>query len=97
MTTILLPSSRDFFCILSVWAAEAGKIGIESSVLTLVTDGVMLMDCYVYVSLNSDVSSFIFYVGFLAIVFSGFCVLAEEDAKKIVALIAVNIQRLKML
>nr|BAV82792.1 NADH dehydrogenase subunit 5 [Onchocerca ochengi] len=53
---------------------------------TLVTAGVMLMDCYVYISLNSDVLSFVFYVGFFTMVFSGFCALVEEDAKKIVAL-----------
>nr|BAV82925.1 NADH dehydrogenase subunit 5 [Wuchereria bancrofti] len=53
---------------------------------TLVTAGVMLMDCYVYVSLNSDVLVFVFYVGFFTMVFSGFCALVEQDAKKIVAL-----------
>ncbi|VDM09476.1 unnamed protein product, partial [Wuchereria bancrofti] len=53
---------------------------------TLVTAGVMLIDCYVYVSLNSDVLVFVFYVGFFTMVFSGFCALVEQDAKKIVAL-----------
>nr|YP_009306214.1 NADH dehydrogenase subunit 5 [Dirofilaria sp. 'hongkongensis']AOP18689.1 NADH dehydrogenase subunit 5 [Dirofilaria sp. 'hongkongensis'] len=53
---------------------------------TLVTAGVMLMDCYLYVSSNSDVLSFVFYIGFFTLVFSGFCALVENDAKKIVAL-----------
>lgn len=40
-----------------------------------------------YVSLNSDALSFVFHVGFFTtIIFSGFCALVEEDAKKIVAL-----------
>nr|BAV81390.1 NADH dehydrogenase subunit 5 [Acanthocheilonema viteae] len=53
---------------------------------TLVTAGVMLMDCYVYVTLNSDVLLVVFYVGFFTVIFSGVCSLYEEDAKKIVAL-----------
>lgn len=53
---------------------------------TLVTAGVMLMDCYFYVCLNSDVLTFVFYVGFFTIVFSGLCALVEQDAKKVVAL-----------
>nr|ADN52160.1 NADH dehydrogenase subunit 5 [Loa loa] len=53
---------------------------------TLVTAGVMLMDCYVFVSMSSDLLSFVFYVGFFTMFFSGFCALVEEDAKKIVAL-----------
>lgn len=46
---------------------------------TLVTAGVVLTDCYVYVFLNSDVASF-------AVVFSELCSLVEMDVKKIVAL-----------
>nr|BAV82668.1 NADH dehydrogenase subunit 5 [Brugia pahangi] len=53
---------------------------------TLVTAGVMLMDCYLYICLNSDVLTFVFYVGFFTMVFSGFCALVEQDAKKVVAL-----------
>ncbi|EFO12952.1 NADH dehydrogenase subunit 5 [Loa loa] len=53
---------------------------------TLVTAGVILMDCYVFVSMSSDLLSFVFYVGFFTMFFSGFCALVEEDAKKIVAL-----------
>nr|YP_010837682.1 NADH dehydrogenase subunit 5 [Mansonella sp. 'DEUX']WGC93691.1 NADH dehydrogenase subunit 5 [Mansonella sp. 'DEUX']WGC93703.1 NADH dehydrogenase subunit 5 [Mansonella sp. 'DEUX'] len=53
---------------------------------TLVTAGVMLMDCYVFVTLNADVLGCVFYVGFFTMVFSGFCSLIEGDAKKIVAL-----------
>ncbi|KAK6114318.1 NADH-Ubiquinone/plastoquinone (complex I) various chains family protein [Brugia pahangi] len=32
---------------------------------TLVTAGVMLMDCYLYICLNSDVLTFVFYIGYL--------------------------------
>lgn len=53
---------------------------------TLVTAGVMLMDCYSYIFLNSDVLCFVFYLGFFTVLFSGFCSLVEMDAKKIVAL-----------
>nr|BAV81424.1 NADH dehydrogenase subunit 5 [Litomosoides sigmodontis] len=53
---------------------------------TLVTAGVMLMDCYVYVFLNSDVLYVVFFIGFFTVVFSGLCSLVEMDAKKIVAL-----------
>lgn len=53
---------------------------------TLVTAGVILIDCYVYVSLNSDFLFFVFFVGFFTMVFSGFCSLVEQDVKKIVAL-----------
>lgn len=53
---------------------------------TLVTAGVMLIDCYVYVFLSSDILCFVFYLGFFTVLFSGFCSLVEIDAKKIVAL-----------
>nr|YP_003734897.1 NADH dehydrogenase subunit 5 [Setaria digitata]ACZ44421.1 NADH dehydrogenase subunit 5 [Setaria digitata] len=53
---------------------------------TLVTAGVMLMDCYSYLFYDSVVLSFVFYVGFFTMVFSGLCSLVEQDAKKIVAL-----------
>lgn len=53
---------------------------------TLVTAGVMLMDCYVYVSISADVLSFVFYVGFFTILVSGVCSLFESDVKKVIAL-----------
>lgn len=53
---------------------------------TLVTAGVMLMDCYNYLFVDSSVLSFVFYIGFFTMVFSGLCSLVEQDAKKIVAL-----------
>nr|YP_009679054.1 NADH dehydrogenase subunit 5 [Setaria labiatopapillosa]QDF64282.1 NADH dehydrogenase subunit 5 [Setaria labiatopapillosa] len=53
---------------------------------TLVTAGIMLMDCYSYLFTNSDVLSFVFYVGFFTMIISGLCSLIEEDAKKIIAL-----------
>nr|WLV27616.1 NADH dehydrogenase subunit 5 [Mansonella ozzardi] len=53
---------------------------------TLVTAGVMLMDCYVFITLDCNILCFVFYTGFFTMVVSGFCSLVEEDAKKIVAL-----------
>lgn len=52
----------------------------------MVTAGIILIDSYFYICMNSDVMLFVFYVGFFTIVFSGFCALIEMDAKKIVAL-----------
>lgn len=57
---------------------------------TLVTAGIMLIDFYVFISMNSDVLSIIFYVGFFTIIISGFCSLIENDAKKIVALSTIS-------
>nr|WVH37130.1 NADH dehydrogenase subunit 5 [Physaloptera clausa] len=53
---------------------------------TLVTAGVMLMDCYDYVSLSSLGLIVVFFVGGFTVVVAGVCGLLEQDAKKIVAL-----------
>nr|QDF64301.1 NADH dehydrogenase subunit 5 [Physaloptera rara] len=53
---------------------------------TLVTAGVMLMDCYDYLSLNSLGLIVIFFTGGFTVIVAGVCGLFEQDAKKIVAL-----------
>ena len=53
---------------------------------TLVTAGVMLMDCYDYISLNYEGLFLIFFTGLFTMFVASLCGLFEQDAKKIVAL-----------
>lgn len=57
---------------------------------TLVTAGIILIDAYSYILINSVCLVIIFYVGLFTIFFSGFCAIVEQDAKKIVALSTIS-------